>query len=180
MKDIKGLIINHLDFIPVKLGDFLYYEGPLLSHFIDKNNPSDNYFYRWVDCDDNAHRWLIFKANETDIRNFFAGIITLWQMITKSSTVILMDLDDNLAKKQILVTTISELPTNYLPAEKSYFKEENYQPYATELKNQLNKKIEDQNLLVELVRKVDMFEEQQQKTFKLLTDVFFSLKKSVS
>ena len=31
------------------------------------------------------------------------------------------------------------MPNTYLPAENSYFKEEQYQPYAIELKNQLAK-----------------------------------------
>ena len=41
MKKIKGTIIKHLGFEPIKQGDFIYHEGPLLSHFVDKNNPSD-------------------------------------------------------------------------------------------------------------------------------------------
>ena len=75
-----------------------------------------------------------------DIKAFLNKNMSLWQMITQKSTVILVDFDDDLNKKQILVVAVSELPNTYLPSEKSYFQEEQYQPYASELKNQLDKK----------------------------------------
>ena len=171
MKDVKGLKINHLDFQPFKMGDFLYYEGPLLSHFIDKNNPNDHYFYRWVDFDDAGHRWLIFKASDKDIKAFLNKNMSLWQMITQKSTVTLVDFDDDLNKKQILVVAVSELPNTYLPSEKSYFQEEQYQPYASELKNQLDKKESEQNTLNELLKKVYLLDDQQKKTFNLLNEM---------
>lgn len=33
MKKVKGIHIEHLGFDPIKQGDFIYHEGPLLSHF---------------------------------------------------------------------------------------------------------------------------------------------------
>lgn len=172
MKNIKGLKINHLDFHPLKMGDFLYYEGPLLSHFIDKNKPSDHYFYRWVDFNDDSHRWLIFKSSEKDIKLFLCNDISLWDMINKNSTITLVDLDDDLNKKQIIVTTMSELPESYLPSEKSYYKEEQYHHYTVELKNQLSQKETENKNYTELLKKVDNIDEQQQQTFKLLTEFF--------
>lgn len=171
MKDIEGLRINHIDFQPIKMGDFLYYEGPLLSHFIDKNNPTDHYFFRWVDFNDDCHRWLIFKSSEKDIVNFLNKTISLWQLITKNSTVLLIDLDDELNKKQILITTTSKLPETYLPSVNSFFKEEQYHAYALELKNQFAKKESEQNMLIELLRKVHSLEEQQKKTNKLVNEM---------
>lgn len=175
MKDIEGLRVNHIDFQPVKMGDFLYYEGPLLSHFIDKNNPTDHYFFRWADFDDDCHRWLIFKSSEKDIVNFFNKTISLSQLITKNSTILLVDLDDELNKKQILITTTSKLPETYLPSVNSFYKEEQYHPYALELKNQFAKKESEQNMLIELLRKVHSLDEQQKKTYKLLNEVLYIL-----
>ena len=177
MKDVKGLIINHLDFQPLKMGDFLYYEGPLLSHFIDKNNPNNHYFYRWVDFDDDSHRWLIFKSSEKDINAFFNKTISLWQMITQNTTVFLIDLDDELTKNQILVTTIAELPLSYLPSENSFFKEEQYHPYATELKSEFLKKESEQSTLNQLLKTVYTLEDQQKKTQQLLNDLAYILQK---
>ena len=154
MKDVEGLNKNHIDFEPIKMGDFLYYEGPLLSHFIDKNKPNDHYFFRWVDFDDDCHRWLIFKSSEKDIVNFFNKTISLLELITRNSTVLLIDLDDELNKKQILSTTTSKLPATYLPSINSFFKEEQYHTYALKLKNKLAKKESMQNILIELFKKV--------------------------
>ena len=176
MKDVKGLKIKHLDFHPLKMGDLIYYEGPLLSHFVDNNSPNDHYFYRWVDFDDETHRWLIFKSSDKDIKAFLNKEISLWQMIIQKSTVILLDFDDDLNKKQILVAAVSELPNTYLPSEQSYFKEEQYQPYAIELKNQLDKKESEQNMLSELLKKVYVLDDQQKKTFNLLNEMSLALR----
>ena len=92
-------------------------------------------------------------------------------MITQKSTVTLVDFDDDLNKKQILVVAVSELPNTYLPSEKSYFQEEQYQPYAIELKNQLNEKEIEQNILSELLKKVYLLDDQQKKTFNLLNEM---------
>jgi thymidylate kinase len=87
--------------------------------------------------------------------------------------VFLLDLDDDLNKKQILVTTISELPDSYLPSKNSFFKEEHYHAYTLELKNQFDKKTSEQNLFDELLKKVNILEEQQRETYDLLYKVFF-------
>jgi hypothetical protein len=171
MKDVKGLNINHLGFNPLKLGDFIYYEGPLLSHFIDRNKPEDNYLYRWVDFDDNAHRWLIFKASEKDLLAFFNGELSLKQMIENNNFITLLDLDDELNKVQILISPSLGLPDNYLPSEQSFFKEELYHTYATQLKQTLFQKQQDNSLLVKLLDRVRLLEEQQTKTYNLLANV---------
>lgn len=171
MKEVKGLNINHLGFNPLKLGDFIYYEGPLLSHFIDRNKPEDNYFYRWVDFDDNAHRWLIFKVSEKDLLAFFSGEYSLRQMIENNNFVTLLDLDDDLNKIQILITPLHGLPNNYLPTEQSFFKEELYNNYATQFKQTLIQKQQDNSILMKLLDRVRLLEEQQIKTYNLLTNV---------
>ena len=120
MKEVKGLNINHLGFNPMKLGDFIYYEGPLLSHFIDRNKPEDNYLYRWVDFDDDAHRWLIFKVSEKELFSFFNTEISLRQLIENNNFVTLLDLDDDLNKVQILIAPTQGLPDTYLPIQQSF------------------------------------------------------------
>jgi hypothetical protein len=168
MKDIKGLKINDLGFNPVKLGDFLYYEGPLLSHFIDKNKPEDNYFYSWVDFDETAHRWLISKFTEKDLLAFFNGEISM-QALTKSNNFItLLDLDNELNKLQIQIVPTSDVPDNYLPIDDSFYKEEFYHTYATQLKQTLTQKqaalIEEKAILKLLLQEVQSIKIQQSKT----------------
>jgi hypothetical protein len=174
MKKVKGLNINHLGFTPVKLGDFLYYEGPLLSHFTDRDKPDDHYFYRWVDNDDDTNRWLISKFTERDLVSFFKGDLSLRQLITNNVYVILLDLDDHLNKNQILLMPTSDLPDNYLPIQQSFFEEKYYQTYAVRLKQQLLQKQQEQSLLTKLWERVVVLEEQQRKTLQLLKEWRFS------
>jgi hypothetical protein len=173
MKDIKGLIIKDLGFSPMKLGDFLNYEGPLLSHFIDREKPDDNYFYSWVDFDETAHRWLISKFSEKDLIAFFTGETTLNSMIKSNNFVTLLDLDNDLNKVQIQIVPTSILPDNYLPIEDSYFKEDFYHKYATQLKQRLLEKqaalVEEQMLLKSLLQEVQSIKIQQTKTNGVLT-----------
>lgn len=173
MKDIKGLNIKDLGFNPIKLGDFLYYEGPLLSHFIDKNKPEDNYLYSWVDFNEAAHRWLISKSTEKDLLSFFNGEISMLALVKSNIFVTLLDLDNELNKVNIQIVPTSELPDNYLPIEDSFFKEEFYHIYALELKQTLLEKqkvtIEEQSLLKMLLQEVQSIKIQQTKTNGVLS-----------
>jgi hypothetical protein len=173
MKKVKGLTIHHLGFTPLKLGDFLYYEGPLLSHFIDKNKPEDNYLYRWVDFNDDSHRWLISKFSEKDLLAFFNGEISLNALIKLNNFVTLLDLDGELNKVQIQIIPTSDLPDTYLPIEDSFFKEDYYYKYAVQLKQTLMQKhqalIEEKAILKTLLEEVQSIKLQQTKTNGVLT-----------
>ena len=173
MKDIKGLKINDLGFNPMKLGDLLYYEGHLLSHFIDKNKPEDNYFYSWVDFNEKAHRWLISKFTERDLLTFFNGEISMQTMIKSNNFVTLLDLDNELNKLQIQIVPTSDLPDNYLPIEDSFYKEEFYHKYAAQLKQTLSQKhaaqVEEKAILKLLLQEVQSIKIQQSKTNGVLT-----------
>ena len=43
MEIIKGIKLEKLGFTPVKQGDILYHDGPLISHFIDSVNKNIHY-----------------------------------------------------------------------------------------------------------------------------------------
>lgn len=169
MKNIQGLIIQHLGFDPQKMGDFIYYEGPLLSHFVDRQKPEDHYLYRWVDNNDDAHRWLIAKCTEKELLGFLNGAMSLKQLLQINPFVTLLDLDDDLNKLQVLITPIQNLPNNYFPTDNSFFKENLYQPYATQVRQTLLQKQQEQNTLLKLIERVAAVESQQHKTYNLLT-----------
>ena len=67
---IDGIEIPSLDFIPYKIGDLIYQESPVLSHFVDNENYNNHYFYKWTDCDDFVNRWLVFKVSSSNIYSF--------------------------------------------------------------------------------------------------------------
>lgn len=171
MKEVKGIHIKHLGFDPLKQGDFIYHEGPLLSHFVDKNNTSDNYFYRWVDYDDNCNRWLIFRLSDEDLIAFFKMQLSLNQLISKNSFTYLLDLDAHLNKVQILLVSMSDLPEAYLPQNNSFFNEEQYENHALTVRDNLLKKQYEVQTFEKILQEVAQLKEQQSKTYSLLENI---------
>ncbi len=171
MKKVKGININHLGFDPLKQGDFIYHEGSLLSHFVDRNNVSDNYFYRWVDYDDDSNRWLIFRLSDTDLTAFFKRQLSLKQLVSTNSFTYLLDLDAQLNKVQILLVSMSDLPDTYLPQENSFFNEEQYENHALAVKDNLLRKQHEVRTFDKILQEVAILKEQQSKTYSLLENI---------
>jgi hypothetical protein len=134
MDDIKGLVISKLGFKPLKLGDFLFHEGPLVSHFVDSSNLKEHYLYKWCDSDALCNRWMIAKCSEDLLTDFLNNKITLRGIINANAFVYVMDLDDDLNEQNILIANTQDLPEAYLPTENSFFNEKQYEKYAIQLK----------------------------------------------
>jgi hypothetical protein len=92
-------------------------------------------------------------------------------MIIKNTSVILIDFDEDLVKKQIIVTTIKELPPSYLPASASHYQEKFYRKYAYQLKEKLENEINEYGLLSLLLKKVQQIDNQQRKTNWLVSEL---------
>lgn len=135
MENLDGIQLFGLDFKPVKMGDLLYHEGPLLSHFVDDDNPSNHYFYKWSDCDDSTNRWMIFKVIERDLSNFFQHKINLLDIVRHNAFVYFIDLDSSLHAHNITLVATANIPSKYLPLVDSGFDEQGYEYYALELKS---------------------------------------------
>lgn len=172
MEKIEGLVIPKLTFKPKKLGDLLYHDGPLLSHFTDEDRPAENYLYRWVDNDENYNRWLIFKISTEDLTTFFEQKVSLRTLIEDSQFIFLLNLDNELNAASVLLTTIPNLPDSYLPAASSTFKPQFYDKYALQLKEKLLNNRYEQNMFKELLTKVEELEKQQNLILTTLTDFF--------
>jgi hypothetical protein len=136
MKKLTGVKIQKLDFLPIKQGDLLYHEGPLLSVF--KDALSDNfYFYKWSDCDDKAHRWLVFKVSIQSIKSFFDKQLSLRQLILEQPFSYFLDLDNNLDPLSIVIVSSHTMPKSYLPEQGSFFDAEDFENYALFLQQKL-------------------------------------------
>jgi hypothetical protein len=136
MKRLIGTKIQKLDFIPVKQGDLLYHEGPLLSVF--KDALSENfYLYKWSDCDEKAHRWLVFKVSIKGLKTFFDKQISLRQLILEQPFSYFIDLDNQLEPANIALVSALNMPKNYLPELDSFFDKDDFEMYATELQQKL-------------------------------------------
>jgi hypothetical protein len=136
MEHIKGIQIADLGFKLTRQGDLLYHEGPLLSHFRNEDN-QDHYLYKWSDCNDIAHRWLVFKVSAENLKLFFETKWTLLQLIQNNPFVYFLDLDGEQHQTNLILTSTDQIPTDYLPSEKSFFKPKQYEKYAFELKDAL-------------------------------------------
>lgn len=171
MENLDNYKIDNLDISFQRKGDLLYHEGPLLSHFVNSSNPNEHYFYKWSDCDEICNRWLIFKVTLENLTSFFKGNLTLLHLIQKNKSVYFVDFDTNINEVNAFNCPVQKIPDDYLPSERSYFKEKQYEKYAMILKNELEKRANEQNMFIELLKKVNSIEEQQKKTNKLLTQI---------
>lgn len=155
MEKLEGIQLSGLDFKPMKMGDLLCHEGPLLSHFVDEENPANHYFYKWSDCDDTAHRWMIFKVTERDLSDFFQHKTTLLDIIRRNAFVYFVDLELDLDAHQVVLVATANIPPKYLPLTGSGFDEKHYEDYALELKGNISAYRNTLNRLrKELVKKV--------------------------
>jgi predicted flap endonuclease-1-like 5' DNA nuclease len=170
MDDVKGLVISKLGFKPLKLGDFLFHEGPLVSHFVDSSNLKEHYLYKWCDSDALCNRWLIAKCSEDLLIDFLNNKITLRGIINANAFVYVMDLDDDLNEHSILIANTQDLPEAYLPTENSFFNEKQYEKYAIQLKEILLKKTNDINI-DQVLQELSNLKNQQHITNTLLNAI---------
>jgi len=138
MENLIGIYLSGLDFKPLKMGDLLYHEGPLLSHFVDEANPSNHYFYKWCDQDEKVNRWMIFKVTNFDLSDFFKKKSTLLDIVLHNAFVFFTDIAPNLNTVQVMLVTTANIPPSYLPFEDSSFDEDGFEGYALELKSQIS------------------------------------------
>jgi len=137
MEKINGIKSLELGFEIKKIGDLLYEEGPILSHFI--NNRNEDFLFSWVDENEEFHRWMLFKISTEQLHLFFQEQLTIKNLIqsTIDGIVYFIDIDAALNYQNFTITTIPEIPVAYLPPKASYFKEAVFENYAMNLKNYL-------------------------------------------
>jgi hypothetical protein len=115
-----------------KLGDLLYYEGPILSWF--KDDLQHNYLFYWIDYNQSSNRWLIWKVSDENIYYYLNGHVSLRDLILVEDKdfVFIVDIDDNLSFTKAFPLAIRHVRPELLPAEKSYYKL-NMPPFAKAL-----------------------------------------------
>jgi hypothetical protein len=101
-----------------KVKDLIYYDGPLLSHFV---NEHDNYLFYWVDLDDQYNRWLFYKVSEDSLQNYIDKKITLYELMNNlSNDIYSVDIDNDINYCNVKQMSISEIDPEYLPETNSY------------------------------------------------------------
>ena len=96
MRAIDGLNFS-FDFSKfIKVADLIYFEGPLLSHYISEKG--ENYLFYWVDADAHANRWIIIRTDIFTIQKYLDKKIPLSNIITSPNDgfVYIVDIDENI------------------------------------------------------------------------------------
>lgn len=105
----------------IKVSDLIYFDGPLLSHFISPNG--ENYLFYWCDVDDLYNRWIIFRTDLLTIQKYIEKNISLREIITNPTDgfVYLTDIDNDINYNNIQLLLANEIPEEYIPNTNSYF-----------------------------------------------------------
>lgn len=116
--NISNLPINGLQ----KVFDILEYDGPILSHF--KDAKEQNYFFYWVDFNENCNRWLVWKTNEKQIYDYLKGALSLQHILLSEikDYIFSVDIDRQLNYNAVYSIDIDCIPNEYIPEESSFFK----------------------------------------------------------
>ncbi len=176
LQSIEGFMIPKLEFYAQKIGDLIYHEGPLLSLFLDRDNPDTYYIYKWVDCNQKYNRWLISTTNITNLRSFFSKEFSLKELFLKNPVCFLIEIDHQLNTANSRVCSIHALPDGYFPGEKSFFNEERYTEFASTYK-QIILRSPIHNTLQQLVNEVDDLKLEQQKMMTIISSFLQSPKR---
>ena len=96
MKTIKGFEIQ-FDFSNFKkIADLIFFEGPLLSHYV--SSKGDDYLFYWVDKDERDNRWLVLRVSLSSLQKYMAKDISLRELIENPNDGYLyqVDIDNDL------------------------------------------------------------------------------------
>lgn len=142
MVAINGIPIKNLNLTQKRKGDLIYYEGPLLAHYV--GDDEREYLLKWVDSDDLTNRWLAFPVTQNQLYAFLKKEISLRQLIlqVKASLVYFLDLDNELKTKSITAQVCEKIPKDYFPTKESFYDKKYYETYAEDLLEILNKRKE--------------------------------------
>lgn len=121
MKTINGFNLNFNFSKLIKVADLIYYDGPLLSHYM--SSKGDNYLFYWVDADNDYNRWVVIRTDIFSIQQYLDKKITLHSIITHPNDgfVYTVDIDDHINYHNTKVILIDDLPEEYTPMESSYY-----------------------------------------------------------
>jgi hypothetical protein len=108
----------------VRIGDLVYFEGPLLTLFEDTNN-GRLYVFDWVDRDAVCNRWLLYRVSATALLAFIEKKIDhseLFKSISDNRFYV-ADIETNHRIIDYTLSELNDVPSKYLPNAETYFDE---------------------------------------------------------
>jgi len=104
-----------------KVDDLIEYAGPVLSLYRDGD---ENMFLRfWSSHDDELNRWLIVPVTIDQLNAYLDRKISLREVLLhpEGDAVMILDTDEEQVPTKLTLLQASEIPSNYLPREDSYY-----------------------------------------------------------
>lgn len=102
--------------------DLIYFEGPLLVHYIQRSN-KHNYFYQWADTDGELNRWLVYRVEHQKVLDYIRGLEDLTSVLlsTSSDYIIVVDIDAEDVHQNVQMLHLEALPQDYISSEGSTY-----------------------------------------------------------
>ena len=112
-----------------KVSDLIYFDGPILSHYI--NSEGDNFLLSWCDSNADLNRWLFCKVSLISIHEYLERKFSLKQLFEglNENIIRLIDIDKNLEVVKTTLIEYQSLPESYKPKEGSFY---NFKPKFSE------------------------------------------------
>jgi hypothetical protein len=106
----------------IRIGDLVYFEGPLRTLFTDARNKR-LYIFDWVDNDEATNRWLVYSIAPKDLLLYLQRSISYFELFKNAinKKYYITDISSAFVTKYYKLHEISELPEKYLPNEDDYF-----------------------------------------------------------
>lgn len=102
---------NLSDFVFIQ--DVVYYEGPLLVHYQDRNGL--DYFYHWLDGDSQFNRWALYAVESGLAEQFIADVsIRPSVMLSIHPNLFIIDINDQGAICKVYLYNKENFPKEYL------------------------------------------------------------------
>ena len=122
MEKIEGISIKGFSLENYrKVSDLIFFEGPLLSHFL--SDKEENFLFSWVDSDEDFNRWFVFRVSQEKLIDYLNGKITLLSFFLDPIDGFLYKIDVNseggIYHPMLLYPDL--IPKQYLPSEKSFY-----------------------------------------------------------
>jgi hypothetical protein len=105
----------------IRRTDLVYFDGPLLSLF--ENRQGEPYLFLWADVDEDANRWIAFRVGRERLSSYLRKGITLRALLLGSPDgyVFVADMYGPSEYSHVLILRPEHLPSSYLPAQDSYY-----------------------------------------------------------
>ena len=125
METLKGNIFAHqeLQNSLTRVVDLVNIDGPLLTLYFHTNK--NLYLLDWIDRDNTANRWLIYRTNPLLLEKFIKGDISHYDIFMGAESFVLKtDIDKNLNWNNWQIIEKNDLPNGYFPPKDILFEKE--------------------------------------------------------